>query len=73
MLAGDHIWLAGENRLRRCQDNSHHQDQKPFEEVLHSGFTYLPTRLLSKRLARLIPENNRQVAVDIKTQKGQPT
>lgn len=39
MLAGGHIWLAGENRLRRCQDNSHHQDQKPFEEVLHSGFT----------------------------------
>ena len=64
MLAGGHIWLAGENRLRRCQDNSHHQDQKPFEEVLHSGFTYLPTRLLSKRLAHLIPENNCPVAMD---------
>ena len=64
MLAGGHIWLAGENRLRRCQDNPHHQDQKPFEEVLHSGFTYLPTRLLSKRLAHLIPENNCPDAMD---------
>ena len=39
MLAGGYLRFARENRLRRCQDNSHYQNQKQFEEVLHADFT----------------------------------